>query len=104
MRVVVSFSERIKQETHPGDLQPAAPSEGRAIAAGAAPSAVRSSLPLDRPSHARGPYPAGEKGRQPPPSSVKVNTQGREPRGSGFETCSVVWYPVRGPCGAAINT
>ena len=29
----------------------------------------------------------------PPPSSVVANTQGRDPRGSGFETCSGVWYP-----------
>ena len=28
------------------------------------------------------------------PSSVVVNTQDRESRGSGFETFSGVWYPV----------
>ena len=39
-----------------------------------------------------------------PPSSVVVNTQGRESGGSGFETCSGVWYPRRRPCGVAINT
>ena len=39
-----------------------------------------------------------------PPSSVVVNTQGRESRCSGFETCSGVWYPRRRPCGVAINT
>ena len=37
------------------------------------------------------------------PSSVVVNTKGRESRGSGFETCSGV-VPRRRPCGAAINT
>ena len=39
-----------------------------------------------------------------PPSSVVVNTQGRESGGSWFETCSGVWYPRRRPCGVAINT
>ena len=39
-----------------------------------------------------------------PPSSVVVNTQGRESGGSWFETCSGVWYPSRRPCGVAINT
>ena len=34
-----------------------------------------------------------------PPSSVVVNTQGQESRGSGFETCSGVWCT----CGVAIN-
>ena len=38
------------------------------------------------------------------PSSVVVNTQGREFGGSWFETCSGVWYPRRRPCGVAINT
>ena len=40
----------------------------------------------------------------PPPSSVVVNTQGRESGGSWFKTCSGVWYPRRRPCGVAINT
>ena len=38
------------------------------------------------------------------PSSVVVNTQGREFGGSWFETCSGVWYPRRRPCGVSINT
>ena len=29
-----------------------------------------------------------------PTSSVVVNTPGQESSGSGFETCSVVWYPL----------
>ena len=33
-----------------------------------------------------------------------VNTQGRESGGSGFDTCSGVWYPRRRPCVVAINT
>ena len=37
-------------------------------------------------------------------SSVVVNTQGLESRGSWFETCSGVWYSRRRPCGVAINT
>ena len=40
----------------------------------------------------------------PPPSSAVVNTQGRESRGSGFETCTGVWYPRRRPRRVAINT
>ena len=40
----------------------------------------------------------------PAPSSVVVNTQGRESGGSGFETCSGVWYPRRRPRGVAVNT
>ena len=39
-----------------------------------------------------------------PPSSVVVNTQGRESGGSWFETWSGVWYPRRRLCGVAINT
>ena len=39
-----------------------------------------------------------------PPSSVVINTQGRESWGSWFETCSGVWYPRLRPCGVAINT
>ena len=39
-----------------------------------------------------------------PPSSVVVNTPGRESGGSWFETCLGVWYPGRRPCGVAINT
>ena len=34
---------------------------------------------------------------------VRVNTQGRESRGSWFETCSGMWYPRRGPCRVAID-
>ena len=37
------------------------------------------------------------------PRSVVINAQGRESRGSGFETCSGVWYPRRRPCGVAID-
>ena len=42
--------------------------------------------------------------KQVPPSSVVVNTQGRESGGSWFETCLGVWYPRRRPCRVAINT
>ena len=38
-----------------------------------------------------------------PPSSVVVNTPGRESGGSWFETCSGVWYPRRRPCGVAVE-
>ena len=42
-----------------------------------------------------------------PPNTVVIDAQGRESGGSGFETCSGVWYPrrwPRRPCGVAINT
>ena len=39
-----------------------------------------------------------------PPSSVVINTQGRESGGFWFETCSGVRYPRRCSCGVAINT
>ena len=40
----------------------------------------------------------------PPPSSVVVNTLGHESGVFWFESCSGVWYPMRRPCGVAINT